>query len=741
MDNLDGSLFILFKTLYRRSKTGDWGVFVEAYEENLMFRQSRMNYLGDTPLHFAIINGAPGYIVEKLVNIASEGPQIFEEEHILEMVDYQGNTPLHLAVSKGSLKSCVCIAEARPPLLASRNKEGVTPLYLAAARATASIEIFLCLRYIGCSSFVLDEGISSFRNQRGETVLHYAIKTRSWEFAYRILKLHPELHDSVDVHGNQPLHLLAMAPSAFTSGSQLGFFNGIIYGLTPVDVNHEPELDPAKLIDRCNDRKFDEKTIEKIPKKYKTCFDFFKLPWTMCITKEEVNDKGPKPDEENPNAGSQGGGEKAQKKHLLSRIYSACFRSESIRTMKQKHVFCTRMMRILVRHQENKWHFDGGINPRLKAFMQEKIGYDEDRERTYCPGDLFDEDPNFPRVREIHQHDDDSYLGIQKGSCHPTDQKDKKERNNRSVEEKIKIPHLMAAKNGNVKFIEFILKCIPSAMSDVDSEGKNIVLLTVEHRQTELFSFLQSYLKDRSSSFSEVDFRGNNALHLAAKLPDSNPWPVPGAASQMQWEVRWYEKFHYSLNNDGESPEEILSNTHEALIVERRDWLSYTSNACSVVAGLLVTVTYPMSTTMPGGMGDNGSPYLLNQSTFSIFAISSYVSFYSSLIAVVLFLSVLTSAYSKSGGFHHDLPSKLLLGLTAFYVSIASTAISFSAGHYFILKDKLKSAAFPAYAGVCLLVIFFSIIEFPLYFQLAWATFKKVPQRRKRLGDVGHEGH
>ena len=77
-----------------------------------------------------------------------------------------------------------------------------------------------------------------------------------------------------------------------------------------------------------------------------------------------------------------------------------------------------------------------------------------------------------------------------------------------------------------------------------------------------------------------------------------------------------------------------------------------------------------------------------------------------------------------------QLPTKLLLGLTAFYVSIASTAISFSAGHFIILREKLKSAAFPAYPVICLVVIFVSIIEFPLYFQLAWATFKRVPQRK-----------
>lgn len=98
--------------------------------------------------------------------------------------------------------------------------------------------------------------------------------------------------------------------------------------------------------------------------------------------------------------------------------------------MKQKHVFFTEMMRILISCQINKWYFDGGINPRLKIFNQEKIGDDEDTVSTYL--DLCDEDLNCLHVRKKQQHDDDSYPGIQKGSSNPTDQQEEKKRNNRS---------------------------------------------------------------------------------------------------------------------------------------------------------------------------------------------------------------------------------------------------------------------------------------------------------------------
>ena len=71
-------------------------------------------------------------------------------------------------------------------------------------------------------------------------------------------------------------------------------------------------------------------------------------------------------------------------------------------------------------------------------------------------------------------------------------------------------------------------------------------------------------------------------------------------------------------------------------------------SSCSVVAGLIVTATFPKSISVPGGVNDAGSPFHKDQLAFNIFTISSYVSFYSSLLAVVLFLSVLTSSNYRS---------------------------------------------------------------------------------------------
>ncbi|XP_065628777.1 uncharacterized protein LOC136067190 [Quercus suber] len=285
--------------------------------------------------------------------------------------------------------------------------------------------------------------------------------------------------------------------------------------------------------------------------------------------------------------------------------------------------------------------------------------------------------------------------------------------------------------------VEKIIEIYPVAMYDVDKDQKNIVLLTVEYKQPSVYELLLSLRRKnviKDSVFTEVDHEGNSALHLAATKAEFN-WPVPGAASQMQWEIRWYEYIKNSmkrgflplLNKNGQTPEEVFTKNHEDLVKEGGNWLISTSDACSVVAGLFVSITFSTATALPDGIEGNK-----HSNASKIFAGSSFVSFYSSLLAVVMFLAILTSG-CRERDFRHALPWKLLLGLTAFYMSIASTLVSFTTGHFFIFRDQLKFVSSTSYMVAYLLVTLFSMGVFPLYFHLAWATLKKVPQRKYRV--------
>ncbi|XP_030946130.1 serine/threonine-protein phosphatase 6 regulatory ankyrin repeat subunit B-like [Quercus lobata] len=561
--------------------------------------------LRETALHVAIAHGSED-IVEELLKIIHANKKEFE--NALKYKNDQGNTPLHVAASTGSLRTCICIAEAEPSMGNELNKEGKSPLFLAALLGRT--EIFFHLHSI-CESHL---GTSYYRKEDGETILHCAIKREYWDLAYRILLLHGELAICVDENGILPIHLLAEKPSAFRSGCHLGWWSKIVYYWTPVDV-------PKKIDTSLKRRE------HKFPENYQTCFSFIQLLWRWTIIPVgKVCDKGKKADEENP--------------------------ERSNVTLKLRH-------------------------------------------------------EGEPQVDK-------------------------------------ETPILSAAKNGIIEMVERILRRFPMAIHDETSEGKNIVMLAAEYRQTQVYElFCKRHLRIESM-FHKLDNRGNSALHLAAKQIELKTGLIPGAALQMQWEIKWYEHIMKSMprgflhlpNKDGKTPGDVFMDTHKLLVEEGGKWLSDTSNACSIVAGLFVTVAFNMSTTVPGELDEKGNPRLEKQLAFNIFAISSYISFYSSLLAMIMFLAILTSG-NKESSFRSTLPMKLLFALTAFYVSIASTAICFSAAHFFILRQNLKSAAFPAYSWAVLLLICFAISGFPLYFHLTWAIFKRVPHHHQMITPAG----
>ena len=356
-------------------------------------------------------------------------------------------------------------------------------------------------------------------------------------------------------------------------------------------------------------------------------------------------------------------------------------------------------------------------------------------------------------------------------------------------------PILIAAKMGVAEMVEKILETDPVAIHDVDADNKNVVLLAIENRQPHVYSLLNERSMIKETAFRQVDNQGNSALHLAATYRSYKPWRVPGAALQMQWEYKWYKvnilssqqfykrvvihehlsilntpptslfflslfisrhkfynnyifqlvknsmppNFYERYNENGQTAKQVFISTHERLAKEGGKWLSKTSESCSLVAALVATVAFTTSTAVPGGPNQNtGYPLFQGRPAFNIFAIASLVALCSSVTALVLFLSILTSRFQEKD-FAMDLPRKLLLGLTTLFTSIASVLVSFCAGHFFIVEDELKFAVYPIYVATCLPVSFFAFVQLPLYFDLSLAMIRKVPQRSYKV--LSHESH
>ncbi|KAL8530504.1 hypothetical protein ACS0TY_007514 [Phlomoides rotata] len=296
-------------------------------------------------------------------------------------------------------------------------------------------------------------------------------------------------------------------------------------------------------------------------------------------------------------------------------------------------------------------------------------------------------------------------------------------------------PMFEAAKNGISEMVLLILDLNPAAIFEGNAEKKNIVMLAVKHRQYHLYDVLINQQRINKTVFEHVDKYGNNLLHIAANLEAGKQfWRIRGAALHMHMEIKWYQRSmppHLVIghNNEKRTPNEILQHSHEALIKEGRQWLTDTSQSCSLVAALIATVTFATSATVPGGLKqDTGVPSLEHKPIFIVSAISSLVALSSSMVSVVMFLGILTSSF-KMKDFRTDIPYKLLWGLVSLLISIVSMIISFYAGHCFVLKQEFNQNAALVYEILCSSLVIFIIYKFPLNFEIVWTTIRTRPPR------------
>ncbi|MED6121679.1 hypothetical protein PIB30_032446 [Stylosanthes scabra] len=661
---------------------------LEVYEKNHLALEAKITRLEDTVLHIAVYVGQTNFVATLLDNISEE--VCFA---ILKLQNSKGNTPLHLAAELGNVEICYNLAKRDPTLISWRNFQGETPLFLAAIHGKK--DAFFCL-YRHQES---QDDYSLCSKNNGDTILHCTISSEYFGLALKILDLYPNLADSVNQDGLSPLHILAMKPNCFKSSTRMESLDRFVYNCLIVDDVSEEAVELHK------NQKDKQKT--KYPMNYSTCVSFVSLFMraAKAITFGKHTSKAEAADEENLSRKSYLGYEKemAKKETKYNRFPPNC------ETIIRILIVTTKAL-LLICGVGSSWI--DKIQRRKARHMQAKKVMNELIQRAT----LYKYSGRTPHGKGK------TIIGMQNGT---------------HLERRTDSPILIAAKMGITEMVEKILDIFPVAIQDVDSENKNVVLLAIENRQPHVYNMLNKSDIAKESAFRQVDSQGNSALHLAATYKSHKPWRVPGAAMQMQWEYKWYKlvknsmppNFYERYNNKGQTAKQVFVSTHGQLVKEGGKWLTKTAESCSVVAALVATVAFTTSTAIPGGPDQNtGVPLLRGRPAFNLFAVAALIALCSSVTSLVLFLSVLTSRFQEKD-FAVDLPRKLLLGLTTLFTSIASVLISFCAGHYFIIEDELKYAVFPIYAATCLPVSFFALVQLPLYFDLALAMFRKVPQR------------
>ncbi|KAI9119442.1 hypothetical protein K1719_010117 [Acacia pycnantha] len=752
------------KQLFTFAMKGKWEEVIKLYGQDPRLHKAKITRSGSTALHIAVCDGNEE-AVEQMVEHAGTCPQHCKEA--LQTQDDRKNTALHIAASMGNLRMCRLIASKNPSLVSVRNVDGETPLFLAALHGRK--EAFLCLHHLFAPNY------DTCRRNCGNTILHCAINGDFYDLAFQIIHLYPDLVNWVNEEGFSPLHLLAAKPSSFKSGSRLGRYEMIIYHCIFVE---ELQVSQYHHQESFSDSDKHKKNCH-LPDNYRTCLDFFGVvkTWLTIVTnrfpvlhflKNKFCPKEPPPNAEDPEVarnnnitGVSGCRAHGNTRRLYPENYEPCckfFRFiylavavilgqgssgiKRIHKKKEKHVWSLQIMNELL-HRASLYEYENdGSEPQGIDYAsytdhekEEKVAPSSlDQESKITQGIDYASDTNHEKEEKVSPSSLDQESKITRPG-NDNQQQDKGGKD--SKKKRTDTPILIAAKNGVAEMVEKIIELFPVAIHDMNEEKKNVVLLAVEHRQPHVYHLLlqQNILKE--SAFRKVDHKGNSALHLAAKFGQYKPWLIPGAALQMQWEIKWFEFVKESMpshlfvrrNNRNKTPKDIFMETHAQLVKSGGEWLNKTSESCSVVAALIATVAFATSTTLPGGVDQNtGHPTLEREPAFNVFAISSLIALCSSITAVVMFLSILTSRYQEHD-FRADLPMKLILGLTSLFMSIASMLVSFCAGHFFVLRDQLQYSALPIYAVTCLPISLFALAQFPLYFDLVWATFKSVPQR------------
>ncbi|BBH10268.1 Ankyrin repeat family protein [Prunus dulcis] len=548
--------------------------------------------------------------------------------------------------------------------------------------------------------------------------------------AFQIIDLYEELSFYVNEEGNSPLHLLA-------------------------NIN----VDQLKRAERPGHWSEDKRTIktfkdEKYPKyleNYQTCINFTRLLWHMARVLVTKHDKGESrknsADAENPAGAGPNtldtGNPRSQSNdgtrphRSLPGHYITCFEAQGdnkIRAMKERHKWSIQIMNELLKRGLMYAYENNGMHPQTAPSHKN----DNDDQETWLMKLLIN------MVTKLSPSEALTFT-ISHYESSPQLQDDNNPRNEVGEKKKTlalakrETPFLIAAKHGVTEMVEKILELFPVAIRDINAERKNVVMVAVENRQLHVYRLLLSKnIPNKDHMFSKVDNKGNSVLHLAARLGDHQPWLIHGPAFQMQWEIKWYRivktsmppRFFPRFNRENKTAKDIFKETHKELVKAGAAWLTKASESCTVMGALIATVAFATATTVPGGIKEiTGRPTLENLPAFDIFAIASLIALCSSVTSMVIFLSILMSRY-KEKEFGKQLPSKLLLGLTLLCVSMVSMLISFCAGHFFMLKDKLKHAAFPVYAITCMPLAIFAVGHFPLYFNMICANFNRVPFER-----------
>ncbi|KAE8706810.1 Ankyrin repeat family protein isoform 3 [Hibiscus syriacus] len=299
------------------------------------------------------------------------------------------------------------------------------------------------------------------------------------------------------------------------------------------------------------------------------------------------------------------------------------------------------------------------------------------------------------------------------------------------LEALVKKSLFQAVKQGIVEFVTEIMKHYPEVVWFADDKDRNIFFVAAAECQEKIFSLIYKMGAKQHSLATHWDEDYNNMLHQAAFLaPSSQLDRVSGAALQMQRELQWFKevervvqpKYKEMINNHFKTPRALFSDHHKKLVEQGEQWTKDTAESCTVVTALIVTIMFSAVFTAPGGYDNSGVPIYLNRNSFLVFIISDALSLFSSTTSLLMFLGILTSRYREED-FLKTVPTKLMVGLSMLFFSLATMMISFGVALYIVLRERIAWVSFPIILLASMPITLFAFLQFPLLVEIFISTY------------------
>lgn len=204
--------------LYLAALSGDWDVAERIFESDHQAVRARITRAQETPLHIAA--GARHLtFVENLVRMMTPAD--------LALRNKVGNTALCFAAVSGVTKIAEVMVNKNKRLPLIRGSEGATPLHMATLLGHREMVWYLYNK--------TDSNRLTDEDHHG--LLIAAITSDLFDVALKIVQKHPKIATARGRNGETALHILARKPSAYQSGSQLGFLQRCIYACLHVELS------------------------------------------------------------------------------------------------------------------------------------------------------------------------------------------------------------------------------------------------------------------------------------------------------------------------------------------------------------------------------------------------------------------------------------------------------------------------------------------------------------------------